>query len=66
MGIKKNGKYDGIITMFYENGNKKSEGVFKEGKLDGFLSKWYENGTPQTVEFYEDGELIHKNSLLNQ
>ena len=40
----KNGKMDGLCTVWYENGQKLSEDTYKDGELDGLVIKWHENG----------------------
>lgn len=40
----KDGKEDGLLTLWYKNGQKKTEFNFKDGKEDGLITLWYENG----------------------
>ena len=42
-GSLKGGRYNGLTTRWYENGQKRFEGTYEDGKL---ISKkeWYENG----------------------
>ena len=41
--IYKDGKEDGLWTVWYENGQKVSEGTYKDGKKDGKYTYWYKN-----------------------
>ena len=40
----KAGKQNGYCTIWYENGQKKSDETFVDGLRDGLLSVWHENG----------------------
>lgn len=43
-GYHKHGKVDSTYTIWYENGNKKSEARYENGKLVGIWKEWYDNG----------------------
>ena len=58
--IFKDGKPDGLLTHWYENGQKKGEGSLKDGKPDGLGTQWYKNGQKMWEETYKDGNLISK------
>jgi len=47
---------DGKCEVWYENGQKDSEGTFKNGKLDGKLIGWYENGQKHYEATYKNGK----------
>ena len=49
---------DGVITEYYENGQKRSEVTYKDGKEDGKWTEWYENGQKWYEATLKDGELI--------
>ena len=52
----KNGKKDGLFTIFYmQNGQKREEQTWKDGKPDGLRTFWYENGQKKWEETYKDG-----------
>ena len=36
--------HHGLVTYWYDNGQKSSERSYKYGKFDGILTQWYENG----------------------
>ena len=57
-GTYKDGKKDGLYTMWYENGQKSKEGTFKDGIRDGLYTEWYENGQKKVESTYKDGEVI--------
>ena len=40
----KDGKEDGLLTIWHENGQKSYEIKFKDGKKDGLWTGWYDNG----------------------
>jgi len=47
---------DGNWIMYYENGQKQSEGTYKNGEKDGKWIDWYENGQIESEGTYKDGE----------
>jgi len=53
----KDGKEDGIRTVWYLNGQKEWEEPYKDGELDGLVIGWHENGQKKSEETYKDGEL---------
>ena len=53
----KNGKYDGLTTIWYKNGQKSSEGTFKDGVKDGLEMNWYENGQKKSEYTLKNGKL---------
>ena len=40
----KNGKQEGLGTLWYKSGEKKCEIHFKNGKEEGLMTSWYESG----------------------
>ena len=54
----KDGKRDGLLTLWYANGQKVYEGNLKDGKLDGLSTGWYENGQKAGEENFKDGKLV--------
>ena len=40
----KEGKIDGLIKEWHENGQLKWEANYKDGEYDGLSRSWYENG----------------------
>ena len=57
-GFLRNGKPDGLQTIWYENGQKKIEGTYVNGKENGLQTQWYENGQKWIEITYKDGEII--------
>ena len=59
----KNGWEDGLWTKWYENGQKKEEGIPRKGKRNGLWTEWYENGLKKSEGLYSfgymDGSLDH-------
>jgi antitoxin component YwqK of YwqJK toxin-antitoxin module len=54
----KNGKNDGLFTIFYmQNGQKREEQTWKDGKPDGLRTFWYENGKKEKEGTYKDGKI---------
>ena len=49
--------YSGESVLYYESGQKMSEGTWKDGKEDGLWTGWYENGQKMLEGTYKDGEL---------
>ena len=56
--MKKEHTKNGLHTEYFENGQKKSEGMVKDGKENGKLTEWDENGQINSVATYKDGECI--------
>jgi antitoxin component YwqK of YwqJK toxin-antitoxin module len=56
----KDGKKEGLTTMWHENGQKKFENNFKDGIRSGLGMAWYENGIQEHEVNYKDGK---KNGL---
>jgi antitoxin component YwqK of YwqJK toxin-antitoxin module len=54
----KNGILDGLVTWWWENGQKEIEGTFKDGEIDGLTTRWYEDGQKLYERYlkYKDGE----------
>lgn len=54
----KNGKLNGELKKYYDNGKVIEESFYKNGKLDG-VSRWYDQQGNMTIEYtYKDGEWI--------
>ena len=51
----KNGVQHGISTVWYDNGQKESQGNYKEGKKNGELIRWYKNGQKMAEGTYKNG-----------
>ena len=47
--------YSGESVLYYESGQKMSEGTWKDGKLNGLLTGWYENGQKMMEATLKDG-----------
>lgn len=55
-----NGKLEGTVKIYYDNGKIMEEGLYKNGTRDG-VSKWYDQGGNVTIEYeYKNGELVKK------
>ena len=53
----KDGKWDGKLTGYYENGQIYEEGNYKDGKIiDGKVTFYYQNGQIKEEGNYKDGE----------
>ena len=53
----KDGKLNGLLTLWHENGQKMMEKKFKDGKESGLATSWHENGQKkdetQLPQFHE-------------
>jgi len=54
----RDGKLNGKVTTWYENGQKRSEGEWRDGKERGKWTYWYENGQKERESEYRDGKEI--------
>ena len=52
----KDGKPNGVGTVWYINGNKEYEKTFKDGKEDGLEIGWYINGNKKYEKTIKDGK----------
>ena len=51
---KRRAVYDGLVSAFYENGNKSFEAVYDQGAMTGSMSEWYINGNIKKTGNYAD------------
>ena len=54
----KDGRLDGLYTLWYKSGRKWIENTYKDGKLDGLSIYWDRKELLDTKRTYKDGELI--------
>ena len=54
----KDGKLDGLYTLWYKSGRKWLQNTYKDGKLDGLSIYWDRKELLDTKRTYKDGELI--------
>ena len=52
------GKPDGVETLWYENGQKRSETNYKDGKEHGLETWWDEEGNTIDQTKWENGEEV--------
>ena len=52
----KNGKRDGLVTLWHKNGKKESERYYKNDKLEGLLIKWYPSGAKRLEAHLKNGK----------
>jgi len=50
------GDSGGYNTLYYESGNKMSEGEVRNGLKMGEWTSWHENGNIQSTGYYDDGQ----------
>lgn len=54
------GKLEGTVKIYYDNGKIMEEGAYKNGTRDG-VSKWYDQEGNVTIEYeYKNGQLVKK------
>ena len=53
----KNGKKEGLRTVWFKNGQKKLEEDYKDGKEEGVSTRWYESGQKELEGNYKNGKL---------
>ena len=58
LGQLKDGKTDGLVMGWYENGQKSAEQAYKDGMLDGPVTMWHENGQKAVEGTFKDGEEV--------
>ena len=52
----RDGKLEGLWTMWRPNGQKRKEATFKDGKPEGPTTMWYDNGQKWEEANYKDGK----------
>ena len=64
----KNGKLNGVRTLFHSNGNKMQEENYIDDKLEGKVTSYFEDGSLQQEAVYKDnsGNGIWKNYFKDQ
>ena len=53
--LVKDGRFHGICTSWFRNGNKKSEEPYFEGRLNGVVRTWHENGLLESQYIFRTG-----------
>jgi len=54
---------EGLATLWYQNGQKESEGNYRNGKPEGIHTSWYENGQKSGEAIWKDGLPIEYNGF---
>lgn len=62
----KNGKFDGNVIAWGEDGAKREEKVFKDGLLNGTSTTWIGNNLKISGQDYQNGKLNGKSILWNK
>lgn len=52
----KNGEFDGLITAWFDNGQKESESTFINGKKEGLVTDWNRDGSKYIESNYKNGQ----------
>ena len=53
-----NGKAEGLLRVWHENGQLWMEGNYVNGKKNGLHREWHENGRLLSEKNYVNGELV--------
>ncbi len=59
-GTYKEGKLDGPLLSWHENGQKEQESNWKDGQVDGTLTLWHKNGKKMLQGTMKSGKTISK------
>ena len=72
------GKWNGLCTIYWQNGQKRGEGTYKDGRQDGYYKRYYENGgvawkgnfvkgvlDGEYVAYYENGDVWWVDNFKN-
>ena len=65
-GNMKNGRPDGLVSMWYETGEKAGEGAYKNNQRDGLVIEWHKNGQKKMEQMFKDGKLLSENFWNNK
>ncbi len=52
----KDGKADGLFTLWHENGQKQEEKTYKDGEEHGHQTLWHYNGQKEEEKTFKDGK----------
>lgn len=52
------GRIQGIVRTWYDNGNLESQREMSQNKKNGLLTAWYRNGSLMCIEEYDHDELV--------
>jgi antitoxin component YwqK of YwqJK toxin-antitoxin module len=55
----KDGREDGLFTLFYDNGTKRSESNFVRGEKVGYETYWERNGDVKSKTLYKDNKPVN-------
>ena len=55
-GFYKNGKFDGVFTRWFDNGNIMEKNTYRDGKRDGLHQQYYYNGQIELDYTYKDNK----------
>ena len=55
-GFFRDGKEDGVWTLWFENGKKREMKVFQRGILEGLYAWWFSNGQLRAEGNYKEGK----------
>lgn len=54
----RNGKQNGLVCMWYDNGFPSNEATFVNGKLEGVATEWNRDGTLRKERLFKNGKLM--------
>ena len=54
----KNGKQNGLVCMWYDNGLPSNEAMFVDGKFEGVATEWNRDGTKHKERLFKNGKLL--------
>ena len=59
VGEIKNGIKNGLWTRYWDNGNKKEEGLYKDSFKEGLWIEWFKTGDKYLEILYKRDSIIH-------
>ena len=65
VGEIKNGIKHGLWTRYWDNGNKKEEGLYKDSFKEGIWIEWFKNGDKYLEILYKKDSIIHFTNCVN-
>ena len=66
VGELKEGIKNGLWTRYWNNGNKKAEGLYKDSFKEGIWVEWYKNGDKYLEILYKKDSIVHLTNCLTE
>ena len=66
VGELKDGIKNGLWTRYWNNGNKKAEGLYKDSFKEGIWVEWYKSGDKYLEILYKKDSIVHLTNCITE